>query len=98
MNLPEITESTIDNVTNEAFKRDVFPYCFSKLKELEKSNPNLLEAISVISKQLYMEHESTDVADEIREVNRLRCVAGMLIVINLINTQMEINQLKEMFG
>lgn len=97
MTLPLITESTIDNVTNEAFKRDVFPYCFAKLKELEKSNPNLLEAISVISKHLYVDHDD-EVNPEIREVNRLRCVAGMLIVINMINTQLEIDQLKEMFG
>ena len=97
MSLPVITDSTIDNVTNEAFKREVFPYCFSKLKELEKSNPNLLEAISVISKRLYVDHDD-ETNTEVREVNRLRCVAGMLIVVNMINTQLEVDQLKDMFG
>lgn len=96
--IPMITESTIDNVTREAFKRDVFPYCFEKLKEMNKNNPHLLEAISVISSQLFMHNETEDVSEEAREINRLRCVSGMLIVINLINTQLEINELKEMFG
>lgn len=97
MTLPVVQESTIDNVTNEAFKREIFPYCFEKLKAMEKTNPNLLEAISVISGKLYLENESDDVTPEVREVNRLRCVAGMLIIVNLINTQMEIDQLKAMF-
>ena len=46
---------------------------------------------------IYVDHDD-EVNPEIREVNRLRCVAGMLIVINMINTQLEIDQLKEMFG
>jgi len=93
MLIPKIENSTINNVTREFFRAGLpFLYLNEKIDQLNENNPNLLLAINDLTKQIFIDHDDSDEATKI--VNRMRAAAIALIVVNCINTQMEIDWLK----
>lgn len=93
MMLPKIQQSTIDNVTNEFFRAKLpVDYMFNKMERLKEHDPELLGVINDLSHKMFVEHDDASPEDKI--VNRMRAVSLALVVINCVNTQMEIDWLK----
>ena len=93
MLVPKILDSTIENATNEFFKRGDVSYLEDKIKQLSEENPNLLNSINILSHSLFVENDDSD--DNESQINKMRAVALCLVIINLINTQMEIDWLSK---
>lgn len=93
MLIPKIENSTIENVTNEFFRAELpFVYLAEKLEQLKNHNPLLLIALNDLTKQIFVEHDDSDEAT--KTVNQVAAISIALVVINCINTQMEIDWLK----
>lgn len=82
--LPKIDPEIGDNVEREA-TRDLFKYAKDKAAELNKENPALSRIVYALAK-------GTSAGD--REL-QVRIYFAMLVVLNVVNTQLEINDLRE---
>ena len=93
MLIPKIEKPTIDNVTREVLRSDEsYNYIIDKKKQLKEHCPELLDVINSLADRLYVHYDDSNEDDKL--VNKLRAVALGLVVVNLINTQMEIDWLK----
>ena len=93
MLLPKIDESTVANITTEFFRTDnVFHYLANKMNQLNEHNPTLMTAINDLSNQVFIVHDNAP--EEEKWINRARVMSISLLVVNMINTQMEIDWLK----
>lgn len=92
MLIPKINKSTVDNITNEFLRTTSFDYILDKIDQLSVENPALLECVKTLAKTIYVDNDDASEID--KKVNELRCVAICLIIINVINTEMEIEWLK----
>jgi len=93
MLIPKINVSTIDNVSSEFFRKNTFDYIQEKTFQLVDENLNLISCIKILAKSLYVDHD--DCSNEEKIINEQKAVALALIVVNLINTEMEIEWLKD---
>ena len=91
--LPPINQSTFDNISREYFRGDSMDYILSKIDQMSVSNKPLLQCINDLANGVFVDND--DSSDEDKRVNKMRAVACMLILSNIINTQLEIDWLKE---
>ena len=84
MMLPVIDETIGDNVHREAM-RDLVGYVRTKALELNKENPVLSEIVYALAKQ----------TSEGNDVLMKRIYFALLVVLNVVNTQIEVNDLRE---
>lgn len=93
MMLPKIDASTFENVTSEFFRAELpLLYLKEKTNQLNEHDHNLLESIVTLSEKIFVDND--DASDHDKGVNKARAIALALVVVNLINTQMEIDWLK----
>lgn len=93
MLITKIQKSTIGNITREFFRTETpYNYILAKVEQLENHSPELMEAINTLANELYVVHDDAD--EDSKRVNKLRAIALCLVVVNCINTQMEIDWLK----
>ena len=93
MMLPKISQSTFDNVSREYFRGDSMDYILNKIDQMGESNKPLLQCINDLANGVFV--DSDDASEDDKRVNKMRAVACMLILSNVINTQMEIDWLKQ---
>lgn len=84
MMLPKISEGVAENVDREA-RRDLLKYVRQKALELSKENPVLSDIVYALSKE-------TSNGDD---VLFKRIYFALLLTINIVNTQIEVDDLKE---
>ena len=87
MLLPKIDESIAENVHREAM-RDLVQYVRDKALTLNVENPVLSEIVHSLS----TETASGD------DVLYKRIYFALLVALNVVNTQLEVNDLKEMWN
>lgn len=93
MLIPKIEQSTIDNIVREFFRaEEPLDYIINKISQLEEHCPELIKTINSLADHLYVHYD--DASDDDKLVNKLRAVALALVIVNCINTQMEIDWLK----
>lgn len=93
MLIPKIEQSTIDNITAEFLRAETpYNYILNKISQLEEHSPELMESINILADQLYVRNDDASENDKL--VNKLRAVALALVVVNVVNTQMEIDWLR----
>jgi hypothetical protein len=92
MLLPKISEATVENVTNEFFRGESIVYLAGKIKQLNEHDPVLMTAVNDLCNQVFVGHDDAD--EGTKSLNKMRAVAICLIVLNVVNTQMEINWLE----
>lgn len=93
MLIPKIEKSTIDNVTREFLRSDTpYNYILDKISQLEEHCPELIDTINSLADRLYVHYDDSNEDDKL--INKLRAVALTLVVVNCINTQIEIDWLK----
>lgn len=93
MMLPKISQSTFDNVSREYFRGDSMDYILAKIDQMGESNKPLLQCINDLANGVFIDND--DSSEEDKRVNKMRAVACMLLLSNVINTQMEIDWLKQ---
>lgn len=92
MMLPKIQQSTFDNVSREYFRGDSMDYILAKIDQMGDSNKPLLQCINDLANGVFVDGD--DSSDDDKRVNKMRAVACMLLLSNVINTQMEIDWLQ----
>lgn len=92
MMLPKIQQSTFDNVSREYFRGDSMDYILAKIDQMGDSNKPLLQCINDLANGVFVDGD--DSSDDDKRVNKLRAVSCMLLLANIINTQMEIDWLQ----
>jgi len=93
MMLPQISQSTFDNVSREYFRGDSMDYILAKIDQMSVDNKPLLQCINDLANGVFVDND--DSSDEDKRVNKMRAVACMLVLSNIINTQLEIDWLKK---
>lgn len=93
MLIPKIEQSTIDNITVEFLRAETpYNYILDKISQLEEHSPELMESVNSLADRLYVHYD--DASEDDKLVNKLRAVALALVVVNIVNTQMEIDWLR----
>lgn len=92
MLLPKISKSTVNNVTTEFFRNDNIVYLANKVKQLNEHDPVLAAAVNDLCGQVFVENDDAD--ETSKSVNKMRAIAICLVLLNVVNTQMEIDWLK----
>lgn len=92
MILPKIHPSTVENLTNEFLRSEPEKYIYSKIQQLNEHNPDLLNSIEGLAETVFVANDDASEVD--KYVNKLRAIAVCLVIVNIINTQMEIDWLK----
>ena len=85
MLLPKVSPEVCDNVYREATRYDLLEYSKEKALELSKQNRALSEVIHALA---------TQTSEGDRELYR-RIYFALLVVVNIINNQIEVDDLKE---
>ena len=93
MMLPPINQSTFDNISREYFRGDSMDYILSKIDQMSEENKPLLQCINDLANGIFVDND--DSSEDDKRVNKLRAVACMIILSNVINTQLEIDWLKQ---
>lgn len=93
MLIPQIQESTVQNLCNEFMREGMGEYLKNKVDILADSNPHLFISICSLADNLFVIHDDSPSEDKM--VNKMRAIALTLVAINLINTEMEIEWLKQ---
>lgn len=85
MLLTKISPEVCDNVYREATRHDLLQYSKEKALELNKENPALSEVLHALASQT---------SEGNRELYS-RIYFALLVVVNIINNQIEVDDLKE---
>ena len=98
--IPVINQTVIDTTISEWYRlnKNPFEFCAEQISRLGAENPNLLLAVDILLKQVFINNESDDVPEVMRELNRARALAVMMLVIKMINNQMEVDELYEIYN
>lgn len=87
MMLPKVSKEVCENVYNEATRgniQSVLKYSIEKVNELQRENPELCECI---------DGYATEASGGDRELYG-RIYFGVVVILNIINTQLEVDDLK----
>jgi len=93
MLIPLINESTIENLTNEFLRTNPLDYVKEKVYQLKEENPLLLGCIAETAEIVFVQED--DAPEEDKLINKWRAIAFALLVLNIVNTEMEIEWLKD---
>lgn len=97
--LPTISRAVIETATVEWFKErtDPFTFCMEQIKYYRDANPELLLAIDELLASTFVESESLEIPEEIKELNRAKAFSVVLFAMKVINNQLEVDRLEEMY-
>lgn len=94
ISLPTIAESTVSNTLNDVERDDIVRYTVRKLEEIRKDNFNLFEIIDKLADEIANDEHSYNN----KTLLKMKCVYQTVIILSLINCQIEVDELKEMFS
>lgn len=98
--IPTVNPIVIDTAIAEWFRlnTDPFNFCISQIEAHRHTNPHLLAAIDDLLGQVYVTNETDSVPPEIREVNRARAFAVILLVLKMVGAQLEVDELYKIYN
>ena len=98
--IPTISPIVIETATSEWFRlnEDPFKFCIAQIESHRKTNPHLLAIIDDLLGQVFIANESESVPAELREINRAKAFAVILLILKMVGAQLEVNELYKIYS
>ena len=98
--IPTVSPIVIDTAMAEWFRlnTDPFKFCIAQIEAHRQSNPHLLASIDDLLGQVYIVNEVDSVPSDVREVNRARAFAVILLVLKMVGAQLEVDELYKIYN